>query len=87
MPRDHGVCAGSPRSPEVIVSSALQSRCQSVSFTYTEPTVYYELAFETARCAAAAGLKAVFVTNGYIAPEPLKAISPYVQAANIDLQA
>ncbi len=59
---------------------------QSISYTYTEPTIYFELAYDTARLAAEAGLKNVFVTNGYITPEALKEIKPYLHAANIDLK-
>jgi pyruvate formate lyase activating enzyme len=60
--------------------------CASISYTYTEPTIFIELALDTAKLAAAAGLKNVFVTNGYITPEALREIRPYLHAANIDLK-
>lgn len=72
--------------PERIVSEAMACGCPSISYTYTEPTVFFEYALETARLAAAQGLKNVFVTNGYITPEALREIRPYLHAANIDLK-
>ncbi len=87
LPRDHGgVVLGEEVPPSAIVAAALKYRCASISYTYTEPTIYFELAYETARQAVEAGLKNVFVTNGYITPEALKVIRPYLHAANIDLK-
>ena len=73
-------------TPTGIVKAALQAGCRSIAYTYTEPVVYYELAAETARLAAEAGLKNIFVTNGYIAEEALRALTPVLDAANIDLK-
>ena len=86
MPRDAKFIAGEPFPPESIVEEALKYGCESISYTYTEPTIFFELAFDTARLAHEAGLKNVFVTNGYITPEALKTIRPYLDAANIDLK-
>ena len=86
MPRNQAAIAGRQRTPEAIVSAALTSGCTSISYTYTEPTIYYELAYDTAKLAAENGLKNIFVSNGYINPEPLVKISPYLHAANIDLK-
>src|SRR5574342_1046958 len=87
LPRDHGgVIVGEEVKPSAIVAAALKTRCTSISYTYTEPTIYFELAYDTARLAVEAGLKNVFVTNGYITPEALKEIRPYLHAANIDLK-
>ena len=72
--------------PELVVERALESGCSSISYTYTEPTIFYEYAFETARLAREAGLKNIFVTNGYITAEALAGIAPYLDAANIDLK-
>lgn len=82
----HGIIRGSPRTPKEIVEQARESQCRSISYTYTEPTVFYEFAYDTALLAREAGLKNVFVTNGYISKEPLKKIAPYLDAANIDLK-
>jgi pyruvate formate lyase activating enzyme len=68
------------------VALALEAGCASVSYTYTEPTVFYEYAFDTAVLARGAGLRNVFVTNGYTAPEPLRRIAPFLDAANVDLK-
>lgn len=69
-----------------LVQQAARSRSQSMAYTYTEPTIFYELALGTARMASAAGLGNVFVTNGFIALDPLREIAPYLSAANIDLK-
>ncbi len=87
LPRDHGgQVLGQSVPPETIVDAARRRGCASISYTYTEPTIYFELAYDTARLAAKAGLKNVFVTNGYITPQALETISPYLHAANIDLK-
>ncbi len=87
LPRDGaGVVPGEAIGPEELVGGAQKHRCKSISYTYTEPTIFFELAYDTARLAAEAGLKNVFVTNGYITPEALETIRPYLHAANIDLK-
>jgi pyruvate formate lyase activating enzyme len=88
MPRDRkGRIAGQPQSPEAIVDAAKASGCASIAYTYTEPTVYFELAHATARQAHRAGLKNVWVTNGYMSPEALEMAAPFMDAANVDLKA
>ncbi len=77
---------GHDYSPKDIVSLALKHKAQSIAYTYTEPTVFYEFAHDTAKLAHKKGLKNVFVTNGYIEKEPLEEISPYLDAANIDIK-
>ena len=87
LPRDRGgMVPGEPVSPAEIVEAALLRHCASISYTYTEPTIFFELAYDTAKLARKAGLKNVFVTNGYITPEALREISPFLDAANIDLK-
>ncbi|HEY6008377.1 MAG TPA: AmmeMemoRadiSam system radical SAM enzyme [Geobacteraceae bacterium] len=78
--------AGMDLPPEEIVRRALAAGCHSISYTYTEPTIFFEYAYDTAVLARLAGLKNIFVTNGYITPEALRHISPYLDAANIDLK-
>lgn len=78
--------SGSFLAPETIVDRALATGCSSISYTYTEPTIFFEYAYETAVLARAAGLKNIFVTNGYITDEALGVIAPYLDAANIDLK-
>ena len=78
--------SGSFVAPETVVERALAAGCRSISYTYTEPTIFFEYAYETAVLARAAGLKNVFVTNGYITKDALALIAPYLDAANIDLK-
>jgi pyruvate formate lyase activating enzyme len=88
MPADRdGLIMGQTTSPETVVADALANGCRSIAYTYTEPTVYFEFACDTARLAHGRGLKNVFVTNGYMSPEALEKISPYLDAANVDLKA
>jgi len=72
--------------PEEIVSAALKNNCASISYTYTEPTIFFEYALDTARLAHKAGLGNVFVTNGYMTAEAISQLSPFLDAANIDLK-
>ena len=87
QPVDGGMrITGTSLLPEEIVAKALAAGCQSISYTYTEPTIFYEYAYDTAVLAHAAGLRNIFVTNGYITPEALRHIRPFLDAANIDLK-
>jgi len=83
--REGGV-PGEKLTPTEIVNLALEAGCTSIAYTYTEPTIFFELAYDTARLATAAGLKNIFVTNGYMTAEALKMIQPHLHAANIDLK-
>lgn len=78
--------AGEDQTPDMVVRNALASHCRSISYTYTEPTMFFEFAYDTARLARAAGLANIFVTNGYISGEALATIAPWLDAANIDLK-
>jgi pyruvate formate lyase activating enzyme len=80
--------------PAELVAAALKSGCKSIAYTYSEPTVFYELVEDTARLARAKGLKNVLVTNGFMSPDCLEALGPdsgdkpgLIQAANVDLKA
>jgi pyruvate formate lyase activating enzyme len=86
MPVDNGRIEGSLVPPSKVVSLAKEHRCKSISYTYTEPTIYFEYAYETAALASQEGLKNIFVTNGYMTEETLKTIQPYLDAANVDLK-
>ncbi|MFO7570114.1 MAG: AmmeMemoRadiSam system radical SAM enzyme [Smithellaceae bacterium] len=85
-PRNTLMIMGEEMSPEEIVNRAINSGCRTIAYTYTEPTVYFELAYDTARLAAKQSLRNVFVTNGYMTPEALHLIAPYLDAANVDLK-
>jgi len=86
LPDTAGAVRGSYVPPEEIVRRAVLSGCRSISYTYTEPTIFFEYALDVARLASAAGLKNIFVTNGYITPQALELFAPYLDAANIDLK-
>lgn len=73
-------------TPERVVEEAIKNKCMSISYTYTEPTVYFEFAYECAKLAKSQGLYNDFVTNGYMSREALEYISPYLDAANVDLK-
>jgi pyruvate formate lyase activating enzyme len=77
---------GAEQTPLMVVQRAIDNKCRSISYTYTEPTIFYEFAYDTARLAQEAGLKNIFVTNGYISREALATIAPFLDAANIDLK-
>jgi pyruvate formate lyase activating enzyme len=77
---------GKVQTPQETVQRAVDNDCRSISYTYTEPTISFEYAYDTARLAQEAGLKNIFVTNGYITREALATIAPFLDAANIDLK-
>jgi pyruvate formate lyase activating enzyme len=69
-----------------VVRAARESGCASIAYTYTEPTIYLEYALDVAAQAKEAGIKNVFVTNGYMTPEALEEALPFMDAANVDLK-
>jgi pyruvate formate lyase activating enzyme len=86
VPRESHILSHQIFPPEQIVQAAKKSRCQSISYTYTEPTIYFEYAFDCSVLAKKEGIGNVFVTNGYTTLEALQSIQPYLDAANIDLK-
>ncbi|MBS3818648.1 AmmeMemoRadiSam system radical SAM enzyme [bacterium] len=78
---------GHSLSPQDAVSLAQKYGCRSIAYTYTEPTIFFEYAYDTAKIAHAKGITNVFVTNGYMTSEALDAINPYLDACNVDLKA
>jgi pyruvate formate lyase activating enzyme len=83
--RDGGM-EGQEMKPEEIVAEALRNDCRSISYTYTEPTIFFEYAYDTAKIAKEKGLYNNFVTNGYMTKEAIDEIRPYLDAANVDLK-
>ncbi len=73
-------------TPEEIVNEALRNGCRSISYTYTEPTIFFEYAYDTAKLAKKKGLYNNFVTKGKTTGEAIDMIRPYLDAANIDLK-
>lgn len=73
-------------SPKEIVKEAKKSKVKIISYTYTEPTIFYEYMLDIAKLAKKEGIKNMIVSNGFINPEPLKKLCKYIDAANIDLK-
>jgi pyruvate formate lyase activating enzyme len=73
-------------TPQEIVNKALTMNCEGIAYTYNEPSIFFEYAFDTARIAHNKGLLNVFVTNGCINKAPLKDINHYLDAAVIDFK-
>jgi pyruvate formate lyase activating enzyme len=87
MPADRNEIWGEDMTPAMLVEEAAHSRSSTLSYTYTEPTIFFELALDTARLAVTQGLKNIFVSNGYMTEECLKEIYPDLHGANVDLKA
>ncbi|MBO3841765.1 MAG: AmmeMemoRadiSam system radical SAM enzyme [Candidatus Brockarchaeota archaeon] len=77
---------GDKYSPEDVVNQALSEGCRIISYTYTEPTIFFEFAYDTAKLAHERGIKNTFVTNGYMTPEAVRMIAPYLDAATVDFK-
>ncbi len=74
-------------SPEEAVQRANRNHCAGIAWTYNEPTIWFEYTYDSARVAKREGLYTVYVTNGYISAEALDEISPFLDAANVDVKA
>lgn len=85
--KNRGEVRGEHRTPEQIVAAAKTAGCQTIAYTYTEPTVFFEFAYDTAVLAQREGLKNIFVSNGYMSADAIAKIAPYLDAVNIDIKA
>lgn len=85
-PKITGRIEGEDVSSEQIVEMAKKHKVPSISYTYTDPVVFSEYALDTMKLAKKAGLKNTWVTNGFLSKELLEIISPYLDAANVDLK-
>ncbi len=85
-PREDASLRGEEFSPVEVVAAAKRYACDSIAYTYTEPTVFFEYAYETSKLAHEEGIKNIFVTNGYMTLEALDEIDGYLDAANVDLK-
>jgi pyruvate formate lyase activating enzyme len=85
-PKGHEGIPGEGVTPEQIVDAAEMAGCKSISYTYTEPTIFFEFAYDCARLAHKKGIKNVFVSNGYTSPEAIRTIAPFLDGNNIDLK-
>jgi pyruvate formate lyase activating enzyme len=85
MPKT-GHITGESMTPEQIVEEAISYKCKSISYTYTEPTIFFEFCFDIATAAKKSGLKNTFVTNGFISKQAIDKVASVLDAANIDLK-
>lgn len=86
MPKDKKKILGDETMPDEVVAEALLSGCSSVSYTYTEPTIFFEYASDVSALAREKGLKNCFVTNGYMTRECLDSMNGLLDAANVDIK-
>jgi pyruvate formate lyase activating enzyme len=87
MPRERHFIMGEEASPETIVAGAKRAGCRSIAYTYTEPTIFFEYAYDTARLAHEEEIANIYVTNGFMSAEMLETFDPHLDAANVDLKA
>ncbi len=73
-------------SPERAIELTLQYHCGGIAWTYNEPTIWFEYTLDSARRARERGLYTVYVTNGYITPEALDMLGPYLDAFRVDVK-
>ena len=82
----HVEATGILRKPEEILAAARANGCQSISYTYVEPTVFFEFAYDCCLAAQDHGLKNIFVSNGYMTKMAVAQLAPVLTAINIDLK-
>ncbi|MDZ7641390.1 MAG: AmmeMemoRadiSam system radical SAM enzyme [Desulfurivibrio sp.] len=82
-----GEIAGRQRTPEEVVDAAERTGCQSISYTYVEPTIFYEFAYDCSVLAQARGIKNVWVSNGYMTEEVVRHLATVLDGINVDLKA
>lgn len=73
-------------TPEETITKAIEAGCQSIAYTYTEPTIFFEFALDCMKLARQNGLKNIWVSNGYMSKQCLDEILPYLDAINVDLK-
>jgi len=86
-PSERHFAAAQEASPEEIVAAAARADCRSIAYTYTEPTIFFEYSYDTAKLAREREIANLYVTNGYMTAEMLDKMHPYLDAANVDLKA
>jgi len=73
-------------NPEEMVGMAVKAGCRGIAFTYNEPTIWLEYTMDVAKLAKERGLYTVYVSNGYITPDALDTIGPYLDAFRVDIK-
>ncbi|MEA1992105.1 MAG: AmmeMemoRadiSam system radical SAM enzyme [Thermodesulfobacteriota bacterium] len=82
----NGEIAGTECTAESIVDDAVRGGCSSVCYTYVEPTIFYEFAYDCSVFAHKQQLKNVFVSNGYMTEEVTRYLAPVLDGINIDIK-
>ncbi len=85
--RNNGAITGHGQTPQDVVRKAQQAGCASISYTYVEPTIFYEFAYDCAAAAHGQQLKNVFVSNGYMSATVTRELAPLLDGINIDIKA
>lgn len=78
--------SGENLPPVQVINDALKNNCQSIAYTYTEPTIWMEYALDCMKLARSKKIKNVWVSNGYMSEKTLELIIPYLDAINVDLK-
>lgn len=85
-PKKFNRIPGEDLPPEKIIDIAKECKTPSISYTYVEPTIFSEYALDTMKLARAAGIKNIWVSNGFMNPESRQMIIPWLDANNIDIK-
>lgn len=85
-PKLKNIASGKETAPQTVIDLAIQNSLPSISYTYTEPAIFSEYALDIMKLAGVRGLKNVWVTNGFWSEELFDMVSPYLDAANVDLK-
>ncbi|TAL69173.1 MAG: AmmeMemoRadiSam system radical SAM enzyme [Bacteroidetes bacterium] len=72
--------------PDVVVNKTIETKCNSIAYTYSEPNSYYDYMYDTAKLANSKGIKNLLISNGFINEKPLRRLAKYINAANINLK-
>ncbi len=86
QPRDGKGIQGQAASPEQVVSAARTYNCRSISYTYTEPTIFFEFAEDCCELAHEQGIRNCFVSNGFLTPKAIEQLAGTLDAINVDLK-
>jgi pyruvate formate lyase activating enzyme len=72
--------------PQTAVELAKRNQCDGIAWTYNEPSIWFEYTFDSAKLAKENNLYTVYVTNGFLTPEALDTIGPYLDAWRVDIK-
>jgi pyruvate formate lyase activating enzyme len=86
LTKNYGEITGTKRTAEAVIEGAVQTGCASVCYTYVEPTIFYEFAYDCSLIAHDRQLKNIFVSNGYMSPEATRQFAPVLDGINIDIK-